>query len=276
MRAQGVYETTPEAPDLALVRLPAEWNFRAVSPTPTGLACTCDGWPPTTRVGPGDGLYCTDILAYLLALYLEQPPSPLPYTPEKLWQLALDELRLQMTRATFNQWLVGSTVVPEASTPLSLTVAVRNQYAQWWLTHRLHHIIARTLGALATVRVPVVSIVLGEGTGGGALALMPADRTVCAEHGWVAPLPPEGASAIVHRTGERAAEMAQLHRIRAVDLRATGVVDQIVPEHPDASREPDEFCRRIVGAAGAHLAELLAMPRTDRLQARHDRYRSMS
>ena len=124
--------------------------------------------------------------------------------------------------------------------------------------------------------MPVVSVILGEGSGGGALALMPADRTVCAEHGWVAPLPPEGASAIVHRTGERAAEMAQLHRIRAVDLRATGVVDQIVPEHPDASREPDEFCRRIVGAAGAHLAELLAMPRTDRLQARHDRYRSMS
>lgn len=136
--------------------------------------------------------------------------------------------------------------------------------------------IARCLAALATVPVPVVSVILGEGSGGGALALMPADRTVCAEHGWVAPLPPEGASAIVHRTGERAAEMAQLHRIRAVDLRATGVVDQIVPEHPDASREPDEFCRRIVGAAGAHLAELLAMPRTDRLQARHDRYRSMS
>ena len=135
--------------------------------------------------------------------------------------------------------------------------------------------IARCLAALATVPVPVVSVILGEGSGGGALALMPADRTVCAEHGWVAPLPPEGASAIVHRTGERAAEMAQLHRIRAIDLRRTGVVDQIVPEHPDASHEPAEFCRRIVTAAGAHLAELLALPRDERLQARHDRYRSM-
>ncbi len=135
--------------------------------------------------------------------------------------------------------------------------------------------IARCLAALATVEVPVVSIILGEGTGGGALALMPADRTVCAEHGWIAPLPPEGASAIVHRTGERAPEMAQLHRIRSIDLRSTGVVDEIVPERPDASHEPEDFCLRVVAATGAHLAELLAMPRADRLRARHQRYRHM-
>lgn len=135
--------------------------------------------------------------------------------------------------------------------------------------------IARCLAALATVDVPVVSVVLGEGSGGGALALMPADRTVCAEHGWVAPLPPEGASAIVHRTGDRAPEMARLHRIRAVDLRDSGVVDEIVPEHPDASAEPVEFCRRVVAATGAHLADLLAMPGADRMRVRHERYRRM-
>ncbi len=160
VRAHGVYRTTPVASELALVKLPAEWSFRAVSPTATGLACTCDGWPPTTRAGPGDGLYCTDILAYLLALYLEQPPSPLPYAPEELWQVTLDELRLQMTRATFNQWLVGSTVVPEASTPLALTIAVRNRYAQEWLTQRLHLIILRTLRTVAGYEVQVRFIVL--------------------------------------------------------------------------------------------------------------------
>src|SRR5690606_5103841 len=70
VRAHGLYETPREAAELALVRFPAEWHFRAVSPSPTGLACTCDGWPPAARAGPGDGLYCPDILAYLLALYL--------------------------------------------------------------------------------------------------------------------------------------------------------------------------------------------------------------
>ncbi len=135
--------------------------------------------------------------------------------------------------------------------------------------------IARCLVALATVEVPVVSIVLGEGTGGGALALMPADRTVCAEHGWIAPLPPEGASAIVYRTGKNAPRMAQLHRIRSVDLRATGVVDEIVPEYPNAAEEPEEFCHRIVGVTATHLSELLALPQEERIPARHDRYRRL-
>lgn len=135
--------------------------------------------------------------------------------------------------------------------------------------------IARCLGALATLRVPVVSIILGEGTGGGALALMPADRTICAENGWIAPLPPEGASAIVHRTGTRAPEMADAHRIRALDLLTIGAVDEIVPELPDASRNPVQFCQRIASVASAHVRELLQQPDEIRLNLRHQRYRRM-
>ena len=160
VRAGGVFETPAGAPELALVGLPAEWTFRAISPTPTGLACTCQSWPPATRTGPGDGFYCADILAYLLALYLEWPFLPLPFTPEELWQAALDALRLQMTKAAFNQWLLGSAAMPEASTPFSLTVAARNRYAQEWLTHRLHPLITRTLSAVAGYAVQVCFVVL--------------------------------------------------------------------------------------------------------------------
>lgn len=142
-----------------MVKSASGWPFRAVSPSPTGLACTCDGWPPP-RAGPGDGLYCADILAYLVALYLERPLSPLPYAPEELWQAALEALRLQMAKATFNQWLLGSTAVAKSSTPLSLTVGVRNQYAQEWLTHRLHSVIIRTLAAVAGYRLQVRFVVL--------------------------------------------------------------------------------------------------------------------
>ena len=149
VRVRSVFETAKGTPELSLVRLPAEWNFRAVSPSPTGLTCTCDGWPPAARAGPGDGLYCADILAYLLSLYLEQPLSSLSVALNELWQATLQELRLQMTQATFDLWLLGSTVVPEASTPLSLTIAVRSKYAPEWLTHRLHHVITRTLAAVA-------------------------------------------------------------------------------------------------------------------------------
>lgn len=160
VRADGVYEVPADAAELALVRTPADHIFRAISSSPTGLACTCAAWPPAVSAGPGDGLYCADILAYLLALYLKRPLAPFPYSPEELWQLALEELRLQMTRATFDQWLLGSSVVPEASTPLSLTVAVRNRYAQEWLAHRLHRVIGRALAGVAGYRVRVRYTVL--------------------------------------------------------------------------------------------------------------------
>ncbi|MBZ5735719.1 acetyl-CoA carboxylase carboxyltransferase subunit alpha/beta [Nocardioides sp. TRM66260-LWL] len=117
--------------------------------------------------------------------------------------------------------------------------------------------IARCLSDLVTLEAPTLSLMLGEGNGGGALALLPADRVVAAEHAWLSPLPPEGASAIVHRDTDHAPELARAQRVRAQDLRALGIVDRIVAEEPDAAREPEAFCRR-VGAVLAHeLAGLL-------------------
>src|SRR5699024_1208120 len=68
--------------------------------------------------------------------------------------------------------------------------------------------IPRPMTELVMLESPTVSVLVGEGTGGGALAMVPADRVLCAQNGWLSPLPPEGASVIVHRTTERAADMA--------------------------------------------------------------------
>ncbi|HEY6933570.1 MAG TPA: carboxyl transferase domain-containing protein [Marmoricola sp.] len=105
--------------------------------------------------------------------------------------------------------------------------------------------IARCLADQVALRAPTLCLMLGEGNGGGALALLPADRIVAAEHAWLSPLPPEGASAIVHRDTAHAAEMARAQHVRAVDLRDRGIVDRIVAEHPDAADEPEDFCRRV-------------------------------
>ncbi|MYW01555.1 carboxyl transferase domain-containing protein, partial [Streptomyces sp. SID3343] len=93
--------------------------------------------------------------------------------------------------------------------------------------------IARCLAELVMLPAPTVCLLLGQGSGGGALALLPADRVICAQHGWLSPLPPEGASAIVYRTTGRAAELAREQRIGAADLLATGTVHRVVAEpHP--------------------------------------------
>ena len=133
--------------------------------------------------------------------------------------------------------------------------------------------IAQCLAELVTLDTPTVSVLLGQGSGGPALAMVPADRVLAALHGWLAPLPPEGASAIVFRDTAHAAELAAAQGIRSADLLASGIVDAIVPEHPDAADEPVEFSQRLSRAIAAEVHALRGMPAAERLAARLQRYR---
>jgi acetyl-CoA carboxylase carboxyl transferase subunit beta len=116
--------------------------------------------------------------------------------------------------------------------------------------------IARCLSDLVSLDAPTLCLMLGEGNGGGALAFLPSDRVVAAQHAWLSPLPPEGASAIVHRDTAHAAEMARAQHVLATDLMVRGVVDRIVAEHPDAADEPEAFCHRVGDVLRHELAEL--------------------
>ncbi|MBV9721168.1 MAG: acetyl-CoA carboxyl transferase, partial [Mycobacterium sp.] len=133
--------------------------------------------------------------------------------------------------------------------------------------------IARCLAELVTLDTPTVSVLLGQGSGGPALAMLPADRVLAALHGWLAPLPPEGASAIVFRDTAHAAELSTAQGIRSVDLLASGIVDVVVPEHPDAADEPIAFAERLSQAIGREVHGLRAVPDAQRMAARLERHR---
>ncbi|MCK0172704.1 carboxyl transferase domain-containing protein [Mycolicibacterium sp. F2034L] len=133
--------------------------------------------------------------------------------------------------------------------------------------------IARCLAELVTLDTPTVSVLLGQGSGGPALAMVPADRVLAALHGWLAPLPPEGASAIVYRDLDHAPELAVAQGIRSADLLRRGIVDVIVGEHPDAADEPLEFTRRLSATIAVELAALRNVPAETRLAHRLERYR---
>ena len=135
--------------------------------------------------------------------------------------------------------------------------------------------IARCLADLVTLPAPTLCLLLGEGNGGGALALLPADRVIAAQHGWLSPLPPEGASAIVHRDLDHAPGMARAQKVRSLDLRDAGIVDRIVAERPDAADEPEEFCRRLGDVLRYELATLLHRDRATLAVKRADRYRAL-
>jgi acetyl-CoA carboxylase carboxyl transferase subunit beta len=135
--------------------------------------------------------------------------------------------------------------------------------------------IARSLADLVMLDAPTVCLLLGEGAGGAALALLPADRVLAAQHGWLSPLPPEGASVILYRSVDFAEEIARAQGVRAADLAADGIVDRVIPELPDAAYEPEAFCRRVARALEEEIAGLLRRPPADRLAARLERYRRL-
>ncbi len=131
--------------------------------------------------------------------------------------------------------------------------------------------IARCIERMLDFGGASVSVLLGQGSGGAALALLPADRVIAAEHAWLSPISPEGASAIVYGTVDRAAEMAEAQEIAAPRLKEAGIVDEVVAE-PVPDRW-NELPGRLAAAVEIALRDLLKEAPGERLARRRRRYR---
>ena len=132
--------------------------------------------------------------------------------------------------------------------------------------------IARSIADMVALQIPTVAVLLGQGVGGAALALLPADRIVAAQHGWLSPLPPEGASAILYRDTSHAAVMAERQGVRSADLLADAIIDYVIPECPDAADEPERFCHRVGAAITNELTALGNIATARRLIERECRF----
>ncbi|WP_341927557.1 carboxyl transferase domain-containing protein [Nocardioides psychrotolerans] len=119
--------------------------------------------------------------------------------------------------------------------------------------------IARCIATLTTMTVPTLSVILGQGCGGGALALLPARTVIATEHAWLSPLPPEGASVIVHGDVGHAAEMATAQRVGSADLLAGGTVQHVVPEVPGESAQ--DLAVAVAAEIGEQLRRMTAVRR---------------
>jgi len=97
--------------------------------------------------------------------------------------------------------------------------------------------IARCIATMVTMTVPTVSVILGQGCGGGALALLPAQVVIATENAWLSPLPPEGASVIRFGDLDHAAQMAESQGIGSAALVESGIVHRVVPELPEDDAE---------------------------------------
>ena len=133
--------------------------------------------------------------------------------------------------------------------------------------------IARSLETMASLSVPVVSVVIGEGGSGGALAIGVCDRLLMMEYAVYSVISPEGCATILWKSAEKAAEAAEAMKMTTGELRAQGLVDEVIPEPPGgAHRDYDEASRSVANAVSAALDQLCDKPRDVLLEQRYQRF----
>jgi acetyl-CoA carboxylase carboxyl transferase subunit alpha len=136
--------------------------------------------------------------------------------------------------------------------------------------------IAMNLREMARLRVPLVSVVLGEGGSGGALALGLTDRILILEHAIYSVISPEGCAAILWRSAEHRDKAAAALKLTSTNLHRLGVVDEVIPEPPGgAHTDWDGAAERLKGVLMRHLAEVRGLSSEDRRRARREKYGSM-
>ncbi len=114
--------------------------------------------------------------------------------------------------------------------------------------------IARSTEACLQIPVPLVSVIIGEGGSGGAVAFASADRVAMLEHSVYSVITPEGCASILWKDSEKMREAAEAMRLTAQDLKKLGVIDQIIPEpRGGAHRDPDAA----IEAVGKSIADML-------------------
>jgi len=136
--------------------------------------------------------------------------------------------------------------------------------------------IAYNLRAMASLRVPVIVTVAGEGGSGGALALGVGDRVNILEFAVYSVISPEGCAAILWRDPSRNRDAARAMKITAPDLLALDVVDEIIPEVTGGAHVDPVRQAQIVGdTLERQLRELEAMDPAALVASRYDRFRRM-
>ena len=109
--------------------------------------------------------------------------------------------------------------------------------------------IARSIEVCLELTVPIVSLVIGEGGSGGAIAIAAANRVLMLEHSVYSVISPEGCASILWRDGGHATDAANALKLTAQDLLALGVIDEVIPEPVGAAHRDRDAAITAAGKA---------------------------
>ena len=137
-------------------------------------------------------------------------------------------------------------------------------------------VIAKNLMEMAALRVPVVSVVIGEGGSGGALGIGVGNRILMLEHAYYSVISPEGCAAILWKSSDFKEKAAEILKLTAQDLREFDIVDEIVPEPlGGAHRDHPGIAKTLKDAVVRHLGELAKMPGEEIISNRYRKLKAM-
>lgn len=136
--------------------------------------------------------------------------------------------------------------------------------------------IARCIEDLLTLKVPVLSVVTGEGGSGGAIAIAVANCVMMLEHAVYSVISPEGCASILWRTAEKKEVAATAQKLTATDLLELGIIDKIIREPlGGAHRSPKTTILSVGDALETHLKSLLKLSPQELLKTRRDKFTAM-
>jgi acetyl-CoA carboxylase carboxyl transferase subunit alpha len=136
--------------------------------------------------------------------------------------------------------------------------------------------LARNILEMAHLAVPIVTVVIGEGGSGGALAIAVGDVVMMLENSIYSVITPEGCAAILWKDASKAEQAAEALKLTARDLLALQVIDEMIPEPVGgAHRDPDETARRVQEAILRHVRGLVDLPAQELLDRRLEKYMRM-
>lgn len=136
--------------------------------------------------------------------------------------------------------------------------------------------IASSIEKCLQIRVPMISIVIGEGGSGGAIAIATANRILMLENSIYSVISPEGCASILWRSSDKVKEATEALRLTAQDLKAFGVIDEIIKEPVGgAHRDAKTTIERVGDAVLKHLKELLPLSGEELKKQRTEKFLAM-
>lgn len=136
--------------------------------------------------------------------------------------------------------------------------------------------IASSIEKCLQIKVPMVSVVIGEGGSGGAIAIATANRVLMLEHSIYSVISPEGCASILWRSADKVKEATEALKLTAQDLRKLGVIDEIITEPlGGAHRNPQAAVERVGETILKHLKELLPLSGDELKKRRTEKFLRM-